>query len=236
MKQEGAYAMKRISYKKTIPLILMGLLCISGCAAEKNIEVKEKIHVDGTSLFDSGSYPTAVETAEHQFKYDLSDKSTYTLKQDDFRVDARFCDYNLLLASVIEGRFDSLMIYEKKSNWMLSSSMDLIRDQSTKGESIEGSLAWEGDKKKMTTKIVTNHHYTVIETRLKSEQIPARFGKRIRTVNGLKVHVQKQGKQLNLAYQNGTDVMWIVSDRPEETTMRLIQKSPDSPIDALLTE
>lgn len=236
MKQEGAYVMKRISYQQTIPLILVGLLCISGCAPEKNVEVKEKIHVDGTSLFDSGSYPTAVETAEHQFKYDLSDKSTYTLKQDDFRVDARFGDYNLLLASVIEGRYDTLMIYEKKSNWMLSSSMDLIRDQSTKGEAIEGSLAWEGNKKKMTTKLVTNRHYTVIQTRLKSEQIPARFGKRVRTVNGLKVHVQKQGKQLNLAYQNGTDVMWIVSDRPEETTMRLIQKSPDSPIDALLTE
>lgn len=225
--------MKRISYKKTTPLILIGLLCISGCAPEKNIEVKEKIHVDGTSLFDSGSYPTAVETAEHQFKYDLSDKSTYTLKQDDFRVDARFDDYNLLLASVIEGRYDSLMIYEKKSNWMLSSSMDLIRDQSTKGESIEGSLAWEGNKKKKTTKLVTNRHYTVIETRLKSEQIPARFGKRIRTVNGLKVHVQKQGKQLNLAYQNGTDVMWIVSDRPEQVLLRLITASPDSPISEL---
>ena len=225
--------MKRISYKKTIPLILMGLLCISGCAPEKNIEVKEKIHVDGTSLFDSGSYPTAVETAEHQFKYDLSDKTTYTLKQDDFRVDAKFGDYNLLLASVIDGRFDSLMIYEKKSNWMLSSSMDLIRDQSTKGESIEGSLAWEGNKKKMATKLVTNRHYTVIETRLKSEQIPARFGKRVRTINGLKVHVQKQGKQLNLAYQNGTDVMWIVSDRPEQVLLRLIMASPDSPISEL---
>lgn len=224
--------MKRISYKKTIPLLLVGLLCISGCAPEKN-EVKEKIHVDGTSLFDSGSYPTAVETAEHQFKYDLSDKSTYTLKQDDFRVDARFDDYNLLLASVIDGRYDSLMIYEKKSNWMLSSSMDLIRDQSTKGESIEGSLAWEGNKKKMTTKIVTNRHYTMIETRLKSERIPARFGERTRTINGLKVHIQKQGKQLNLAYQNGTDVMWIVSDRPEQVLLRLITASPDSPISEL---
>ncbi|WP_158408697.1 MULTISPECIES: hypothetical protein [unclassified Exiguobacterium] len=215
---------------------MLGLLFLSGCAPENNVEVKEKIHVDGTSLFNSGSYPTAVETAEHQFKYDLSDKSTYTLKQDDFRVDARFGDYNLLLASVIDGRYDSLMIYEKKSNWMLRSSMDLIRDQSTKGESIEGSLAWEGNKKKMTTQLVTNRHYTVMETRLKSEQIPARFGKRLRTINGLKVHVQKQGKQLNLAYQNRTDVMWIVSDRPEETTMRLIQRSPESPIDSLLTE
>ncbi len=228
--------MKRISYKKTIPLILVGLLCISGCAPEKNVEVKEKIHVNGTSLFDSGSYPTAVETAEHQFKYDLSDKSTYTLKQDDFRVDAKFGDYNLLLASVIDGRFDSLMIYEKKSNWMLSSSMDLIRNQSTKGESIEGSLAWEGNKKKMTTKLVTNRHYTVIETRLKIEDVPAQFGKRTRTINGLQVHVQKQGKQLSLAYQKGADVMWIVSDRPEETIMRLIQQSPDSPIEPLLTE
>ncbi|MDQ6466846.1 hypothetical protein RCC94_05065 [Exiguobacterium acetylicum] len=225
--------MKRISYKKTIPLILMGLLCISGCAPEKNIEVKEKIHVDGTSVFDSGSYPTAVETAEHQFKYDLSDKSTYTLKQDDFRVDARFDDYNLLLASVIDGRYDSLMIYEKKSNWMLSSSMDLIRDQSTKGESIEGSLAWEGNKKKMTTKIVTNRHYTMIETRLKSERIPARFGERTRTINGLKVHIQKQGKQLNLAYQNGTSVIWLISDRPEKVLLRLITAFPDSPISEL---
>ncbi|KQS19011.1 hypothetical protein ASF99_03760 [Exiguobacterium sp. Leaf187] len=140
--------MKRIKPKKQITLFMLGLLFLSGCAPENNVEVKEKIHVDGTSLFDSGSYPTAVETAEHQFKYDLSDKSTYTLKQDDFRVDARFGDYNLLLASVIDGRYDSLMIYEKKSNWMLSSSMDLIRDQSTKGESIEGSLAWDGNKKK----------------------------------------------------------------------------------------
>ncbi|MFP3892552.1 hypothetical protein U5N25_02470 [Exiguobacterium indicum] len=228
--------MKRIKPKKQITLFMLGLLFLSGCAPENNVEVKEKIHVDGTSLFNSGSYPTAVETAEHQFKYDLSDKSTYTLKQDDFRVDARFGDYNLLLASVIDGRYDSLMIYEKKSNWMLRSSMDLIRDQSTKGESIEGSLAWEGNKKKMTTQLVTNRHYTVMETRLKSEQIPARFGKRVRTINGLKVHVQKQGKQLNLAYQNGTDVMWIVSNRPEETTMRLIQRSPESPIASLLTE
>jgi len=225
--------MKRIKPKKQITLFMLGLLFLSGCAPENNVEVKEKIHVYGTSLFDSGSYPTAVETAEHQFEYDLSDKSTYTLKQDDFRVDAKFGDYNLLLASVIDGRYDSLMIYEKKSNWMLSSSMDLIRDQSTRGEAIEGSLAWEGNKKKMTTKLVTNRHYTMIETRLKSEQIPARFGKRVLTINGLKVHVQKQGKQLNLAYQNGTDVMWIVSDRPEETTMRLIQKSPDSPISEL---
>ncbi|WP_290773853.1 hypothetical protein [Exiguobacterium sp. UBA6282] len=224
--------MKRISYKKTIPLLLVGLLCISGCAPEKN-EVKEKIHVDGTSLFDSGSYPTAVETAEHQFKYDLSDKSTYTLKQDDFRVDARFDDYNLLLASVIDGRYDSLMIYEKKSNWILRSSMELIRDQPTKGEVIAGSLAWEGNKKKMTTKIVTNRHYTMIETRLKSEKIPARFGDRTRTVKRLEVHVQKQGKQLNLAYQNGTDVMWIVSDRPEQVLLRLITASPDSPISEL---
>lgn len=211
----------------------MGLLCISGCTPEKNIEVKEKIHVDGTSLFDSGSYPTAVETAEHQFKYDLSDKTTYTLKKDDFRVDARFGDYNLLLASVIDGRYDSLMIYEKKSNWMLSSSMDLIRDQSTKGKSIEGSLAWEGNKKKMMTKLVTNRHYTVIETRLKSEQIPARFGDRTRTVKRLEVHVQKQGKQLNLVYQNGPDVMWIVSDRPEQVLLRLITAFPDSPISEL---
>lgn len=211
----------------------MGLLCISGCAPEKNVEVKEKIHVDGTSLFDSGSYPTAIETAEHQFKYDLSDKTTYTLKQDDFRVDARFGDYNLLLASVIDGRYDSLMIYEKKSNWMLSSSMDLIRDQSTKGEAIEGSLAWEGNKKKMTTKLVTNRHYTMIETRLKSEQIPARFGDWTRTVKRLEVHVQKQGKQLNLVYQNGPDVMWIVSDRPEQVLLRLITASPDSPISEL---
>lgn len=111
--------------------------------------------------------------------------------------------------------------------------MDLIRDQSTKGEAIEGSLAWEGNKQKMTTKLVTNRHYTVIETRLKSEQIPERFGKRVRTINGLKVHVQKQGKQLNLAYQNGTDVMWIVSDRPEQVLLRLITASPDSPISEL---
>jgi len=62
---------------------MLGLLFLSGCAPENNVEVKEKIHVDGTSLFDSGSYPTVVKTSEHQFKYDLSDKSTYTLKQDD---------------------------------------------------------------------------------------------------------------------------------------------------------
>ena len=95
-------------------------------------------------------------------------------------------------------------------------------------------MGWKQEK--MTTQLVTNRHYTVMETRLKSEQIPARFGKRVRTVNGLIVHVLKQGKQLNLAYQNGTDVMWIVSDRPEETIIRLIQRSLDSPIDSLLTE
>ncbi|WP_290750700.1 hypothetical protein [Exiguobacterium sp. UBA3968] len=225
--------MKRIKPIKQITLFLLGLLFISGCAPEKSVEVKEKVQVDGTSLFDGGSYPTAAETAEHQFKYDLSDKSTYTLKKDDFRVNARFGDYSLLLASVVEGQYDSMMIYEKKSNWMLSSSMDLIRDQSTKGESIEGSLAWEGNKKKMTTKLITSRHYTVIETRLKSEQIPTRFGERTRTINGLKVHIQKQGKQLNLAYQNGTDVMWIVSDRPEKVLLRLITASPDSPISEL---
>ncbi|MER2124155.1 MAG: hypothetical protein ABS936_08860 [Exiguobacterium indicum] len=222
--------MKRISYQKTIPLILVGLLCISGCAPEKNVEVKEKIQVDGKSLFDSGSYPTAVETAEHQFKYDLSDRSTYTLKQDDFRVDARIGDYNLLLASVIEGRYDSLMIYEKKSNWMLSSSMDFIRDQSTKGESIEGSLAWEGAKKRMTTKLLTNRHYTVIETRLKQEKVPEQFAERTRTVNGLKIHIRQEGKQISFAYQQGEDIIWIVSDRSEMKVIQMIKQSPDSPI------
>jgi len=151
-------------------------------------------------------------------------------------VDVRLGDFNLLLASVFKGRYDTLMIYEKKSNWMLSSSMDFIRDQSTKGETIEGSLAWEGNKKQMKTTLVTNRHYTVIETRLKNEDVPAQFGKRTRTINGLQVHVQKQGKQLSLAYQKGADVMWIVNDRPEETIMRLIQQSPDSPIESLLTE
>ncbi|UKS54679.1 hypothetical protein [Exiguobacterium acetylicum] len=228
--------MKRVNYKKAIPLLMVGLLCISGCTPENNVEVKEKIQVDGTSIYDSGAYPTAAQTAEHQFKYDLSDKSTYTFKKDDFRVDARLGDFNLLLASVFIGRYDTLMIYEKKSNWMLSSSMDFIRDQSTKGEMIEGSLAWEGNKKRMKTTLVTNRHYTVIETRLKNEDVPAQFGKRTRTINGLQIHVQKQGKQLSLAYQRGADVMWIVSDRPEETIMRLIQQSPDSPIESLLTE
>ncbi|WP_410501319.1 hypothetical protein RIF24_09000 [Exiguobacterium acetylicum] len=228
--------MKRVNYKKAIPLLMVGLLCISGCTPENNVEVKEKIQVDGMSIYDSGAYPTAAQTAEHQFKYELSDKSTYALKKDDFRVDARLGDYNLLLASVFKGRYDTLMIYEKKSNWMLSSSMDFIRDQSTKGETIEGSLAWEGNKKQMKTTLVTNRHYTVIETRLKNEDVPAQFGKRTRTINGLQIHVQKQGKQLSLAYQRGADVMWIVSDRPEETIMRLIQQSPDSPIESLLTE
>lgn len=85
----------------------------------------------------------------------------------------------------------------------------------------------------MTTKLVTNRHYTMIETRLKSEQIPARFGDRTRIVKRLEVHVQKQGKQLNLVYQNGPDVMWIVSDRPEQVLLRLITASPDSPISEL---
>lgn len=88
----------------------------------------------------------------------------------------------------------------------------------------------------MKTTLVTNLHYTVIETQLKSEDVPARFGKRTRTINELQVHVQKQWKQLSLTYQRGADVIWIVSDRPEETIMRLIQQSPDSPIEPLLTE
>ncbi|WP_368914851.1 hypothetical protein [Exiguobacterium acetylicum] len=225
--------MKRLKPKKQITLFVLGLLFISGCAPEKNVEVKEKVQVDGTSLFDGGSYPTAAETAEHQFKYDLSDKSTYTLKKDDFRVNARFGDYSLLLASIIEGRYDTLMIYEKKSNWILRSSMELIRDQPTKGETIAGSLSWEGNKKKMATKLVTNRHYKVIETRLENERIPARFGERTRTINGLKVHIQKQGKQLNLAYRNGTSVIWLISDRPEKVLLRLITASPDNPISKL---
>jgi hypothetical protein len=148
MKQEGAYAMKRLKPKKQITLFVLGLLFISGCALEKNVEVKEKVPVDGTSLFDGRSFPIAAETAEHQFKYDLSDKSIYRLKKGDFRVDARFGDYSLLLASIIEGRYDTLMIYEKKSNWILRSSIELIRDQPTKGETIAASLSWEGNKKK----------------------------------------------------------------------------------------
>lgn len=227
------YVMKRINYQKILPLLIVGLLCISGCTAKKPIEVKEKIQVDGMSIYDSGSYPTAAQTAEHQFEYQLSDQSIYTLQTDDFRLNARLGDYNLLIAGVMSDRYDTLMMYEKKSNWILSGSMDFIRDQSTKGEMIEGSLMWEGNKKQMTTKLITNRHYTVIETRLKNEHVPAHFGERTREVDGLQVHVQKQGKQLNLAYQKGADVMWIVSDRPEQVLLRLITASPDSPISEL---
>jgi len=55
MKQEGVYAMKRIKPKKQITLFVLGLLFISGCAPEKSVEVKEKVQVDGTSLFDGAS-------------------------------------------------------------------------------------------------------------------------------------------------------------------------------------